>query len=220
MREDSKTAWRRYVLELCVVFFGVTAAFLLNSWRDNRQAASLEQDYLQNIQADLQKDRESLQENIDLLAEQKRMLGKFLAGQNGGSWTTDSTSTVVANSLTLSSFGGKSTTYESLKFSGHLSYIKNFDLRNRIVDYYESFSEIQKVEELLYFWVTQNLTPFYIVHFDMMRFRFTDDSMLDDVTFKNRMFGLRVLLQQNLTAYRDLLAANKTLLENLNQNET
>lgn len=211
----SLTNWRHYLLELCVVFFGVTAAFVLHSWRDNHQISALQDNYLQGVHSDLEQDRASLQEGISMLQENKRMLEKFLSGPREN-WSIDSTSTVVANSLALASFDGKSTTYESLKFSGHLSHIKDFDLRNLIVNYYESFSNVQKVEELLHYWVTQNLTPFYIENFDMMRFRFRDDTVLDDVRFKNRMFGLRVLLMQNLTAYRELLAANEKLLERLN----
>ncbi len=215
-KTDRSIRWKHYLLELFVVFFGVMAAFVLSSWRESRQNDTLQYDYLRSIYTDLQQDQESLDENVQLMMDHKRMLDKFLSDPGEG-WTSDSTSVVIANSLSLIEFMGKTSTYESMKFSGQLGLIDDVDLRNEIVDYYESFSTIELLEETTTYWITQNLSPFYLEKFDMATFQFIDPETVNQITFKNRMFGYSVILQQHLLIYEELRESNQQLLEYLRE---
>lgn len=218
MSSNSKRSipWRSYFIELLVVFIGVMSAFLLSNWGENRRDQTLEENYLMSIYSDLEEDYLSLDENISTMTEHLRILDKFLF-EKGQGWSEDSTSVVIANSLALIKFSGKSSTYESMKYSGHLSLIDEFELRNQIVDYYESYSVTDLLEETYTFWITQSLSPFYVENFDMFSFEFIRPEDVEEVPFQNRMFGYRVLLQQNLNAYRDLRDSNVQLHELLRE---
>lgn len=212
----NKKTWRIYLIELFVVFFGVTSAFLLNSWRENRQIDKMERSYIENIYSDLIMDRDKLEEVIAIGEEHHRMLSRFLFDQ-GDDWTVDSTGTVLGYAMTVAAFEGKTTTYESLKYSGHLSHIRDFDLRTTIVDYYEFFENVRVVEGLHQYWITQNMSPFLVEHFNMRQFRFEDESIIDSIAFQNRMHGLFVLLSQNLGVYREIQELNNMLTEMLEE---
>jgi len=204
--------WRYYLLELLVVFVGVTGAFLLNTCRENRIATTQAQHYLESIKSDLGEDRENLKENIAFLQENNRMLGKFLYNQ-GSDWVRDSTMTVLANSMQLVAFSGKSSTYESMKYSGHLTLISDFETRTAIVSYYESFATIALKDGLAQEWTTGKIVEMLLEKMDMRRGVLIDDSIFDELFFLNRYSGLLVLLDQNLKAYIDLLEKNESLLE-------
>ncbi len=204
--------WRYYLLELLVVFVGVTGAFVLNTWRENRIAKTQANDYLKNIRADLLEDQENLKGNIDFLAENNRMLKKFLEAR-GDDWTTDSTRVVLANSIQLVAFTGKSSTYESMKYSGHLTLIKDFNSRTAIVSYYESFVTIALKDQLTIDWATGQIIDMFLEKIDMRLFVVMDDSIFDELSFLNRLNGLWALLNQNIEAYTNLLEHNQRLME-------
>jgi hypothetical protein len=220
MSKNEKTSppksLRYYLLELLVVFLGVTMAFMLGNWRENRQISSLERHYIQNIYSDLEQDRESLDEILHIVEGQLSMLEKYLYSP-GDDWTVDSTSEVIVNSLLMVNFYGTSSTYESLKYSGHLSYIKDFDTRKQIVTYYENFLIVGIVEDLSQKWLLETLTPYYIEHFDLVRGRFIDDATGDDDRLKNMLQGLYVLTHQRDATYRNLLNDNRTLYQTLDE---
>lgn len=206
--------WQRYLLELLVVFFGVTAAFLLNSWRENRQTATLEQSYLRFIASDLRQDRELLEALIASRGDHDRAFQGFL-GNPAQDRTVDVVLSVIAGSLDVTRFAGKSTTYESMKYSGHLSVIGDIELRSKIVDYYESFSHAAVLDALVADYAQQYLIPFYMEHLDMAQIEATDFSVLTGRSYANRLQGLRTLAAQTLTTYREMLDENDRLLSAL-----
>jgi hypothetical protein len=213
-KKRSYKNWRYYLLELFVVFIGVMGAFLLNTWRENRISTSLSENYLESIRADLQEDHETLKENINLLQDKILLLSRFLYNK-GDDWTMDSTNLALGNAMSIVTFSGKSSTYESMKYSGHLNLIRDFNTRTAIVSYYESFSKAAIVDELTKQWVTVKLVDLFLEEMDMRTGAFLDDSIFNELSFWNRFNGLLVLLNQNSTAYNELLGKNQLVLEML-----
>lgn len=209
-KQPSKN-WKYYLLELLVVFVGVTGAFLLNTWRENRIARTQVNNYMESLRADLREDQETLKENIEFLTSNNRMLRKFTE-YPGEDWTTDSTRLVLYNSFQLVSFRGKSSTYESMKYSGHLTLISDFDTRTAIVGYYEAFPTIALMDDLALEWTTAQILETYLDKIDFRTLEVIDSSIFNELSFLNRLSGLWALLNQNLSAYTELLEENKILL--------
>ena len=60
MKKKNNSNWKYYIIELLVVFVGVTAGFLLNAWRQENAELKLEQKYLNSFYNDLTSDENSL----------------------------------------------------------------------------------------------------------------------------------------------------------------
>ena len=58
--------WQKLALELFVVFLGVTAGFILNGWREQRQEQVLEQKYLARFFNDVRQNIEDLEEFVSV----------------------------------------------------------------------------------------------------------------------------------------------------------
>lgn len=52
-KKSKKYNWQRLILELLVVFLGVTAGFLLNNWRMKAQKYQLEKTYITGFLRDV-----------------------------------------------------------------------------------------------------------------------------------------------------------------------
>jgi len=204
--------WKFYFLELMVVFIGVTSAFLLNTWWENQLDKNQANEYIKSIKLDLAEDHESLTENLEFLKNSTEKLKRFLYDQ-GDHWTDDSTMVVVSNSLQLVFFSGKTSTYESMKYSGHINLIRDFELRTALVSYYEGFSHIAFLDDLSQQWITGQLLELFLENMDMSKGIFLDTSIFGELTFINKYSGLLVLLDQNYRAYEQLLEENKKLTE-------
>jgi hypothetical protein len=60
----TKVNWREHFVELLVVFIGITAAFMLNSWRENSKVKALEEKYLRSFESDIIADARALESTI------------------------------------------------------------------------------------------------------------------------------------------------------------
>jgi hypothetical protein len=134
-----RTNWKGYIVELVVVFIGITGAFLLNNWRENAKDIQLEMKYLHTLSSEVTGDTANLEAGIEDKELKLEKIRKYIMHIKSGSATIDSAAVLVSTILSISTFGINSSTYESMKYNGTLNLIRNFELRQKIVNYYESF---------------------------------------------------------------------------------
>ena len=124
--------WKNHLIELVVVFIGITAAFTLNNWQENRKTAQLQNKYIESLFQDLENDCSELSNLIhfydNALHAIKRL--EILAAQT--KTRNDSMNYYAQNLLVLNAFIPQKATYESLKTSGDLKIIDDFDLKRKI----------------------------------------------------------------------------------------
>ncbi|MEC9359052.1 MAG: DUF6090 family protein [Pseudomonadota bacterium] len=202
--------WRALVLELGVVFFGVTAAFLLNNWNEGRQQQHRAQKYLQGFAQDLASDRQQLEQLLPGLDTKLKALDSLIfAPDEQAPWTPEQAFDVfrhiVANVVAVPTRG----TYETLRNSGSLSLISDYALRATLVEYYEQLPLVENKVDLLQDWTLNRVMPFAIEHFDIVQSRVLDPEAVSGPRFRNLALSYRSLLQQQRDAYRELLDANR-----------
>jgi hypothetical protein len=215
--DNSRISWHKYILELLVVFLGITLAFMMDSWKETRKDVELEQKYLHSFQSDLQKDAEGLTSIVNDCDTTLTILDNFIPLLGTDDLIADSTGTVLNKMASYNSFYPELATYESIKNSGNLGLISNYELKEEFVKYYQMLHEKNLVDEVYALFLSEYILPFFFAQVDMIRGQYMDQNTVEDKEFSNLVLGFTQLLQQKRDIYNDILEANKALAESLKQ---
>lgn len=151
--------WFAVVLDTFVVIFGVFLGFQINEWNNERKDALKGESYLERIAGELEQDIRFF-DNIIRSNESGMENAQFLLDtlKNEALVQEDPTRFITSLAFVGSSFvvNVNNNTIEEIKFSGNLELIKNEELRNDIINYYdfievtENFSHMRMDSETEY----------------------------------------------------------------------
>jgi len=204
-----KFNWLNYLAELVVVFLGISAAFMLDGWRQSYQDRQLEQKYFQSFYSDLLADSENLKAVIPSNQHKLKRTGYFLSGEGG--YKVDSVKAILADMMAIELFDRKQSTYESIKNGGNLNVISEYDLKEDLVRYYESFKLADRIESLYLDWLSAYAIPYVYENMDIKSQKLISLHKTRDHHFNNTVAGYFALLNQNIEVYELLLAKNDSL---------
>ena len=198
-----KIDWTNYLIELVVVFVGITAAFMLNNWREDYKERRLEGKYLTSFYRDVAADSENLQDIIPANEMKRRRVGHFLEKViNRPNWPVDSAVVIIADILTIHYYDPQSGTYESIKNSGSLGILSDYKLREELIDYYEGLQEVSDKERVYRQWLDAFAIPFIYENVDIMNQETRSEIAMRSYRFSNLVAGYLALLSQNLEVYK------------------
>jgi hypothetical protein len=205
-----KINWLDHLVNLIVVVTGITLAFTLNSWKDNKQRDKIESDYLSSLIKDLDLDIIELDTLIDQDKIQLITLGYFFK-INETSTLNDSVNLAFSQLGSFNSFEGQNVTYESLKYSGKMESLWELDMRIKILEnYHSSYNAINSIEEYYQKNYDNNILPLFI---DELSSDYSTEQLRTTILgprFK-QIVGLHIsFLKQKITAYVD---AHKTSMQ-------
>ena len=144
-----KVTWEDHFVELVVVFLGITLTFTLESWRDARKEADLEQKYLVSFLNDLESDKadyDSLYTHTERVqTDVQRLTDMF---RQKVDVHPDTSVALLARSLSIGQLPRNHSTYASLTGSSNLSLITNYECQQKIVNYYQSLDQASLVMEV------------------------------------------------------------------------
>ena len=210
-----KINWKNYFIELIVVFIGITAAFLLNNWREDYQSNELESKYLNSIKNDVVQDSISVNEILKLNEEKEVKFKKYIASAIKGISSIDSAVILFQDILTIPKFYPQSNTYESIKYSGNLNLISDYNLREEITNYYESFTTINSQQEMTVEFINNYATKFVFKNINILNRQIINKKNVDFNEVNNIIVGYYVLLEQNIKLEKEIVIRNKELLKKL-----
>jgi hypothetical protein len=128
----------RYLLyalgEIVLIVIGILLALQVDSWREEQANTAREADVLAQIRADLQKDISELDRFVD---SRINRTVPYLTSVYEKEWDTIPLDSLQLIGTTYFAFLPFTSAYEGLKSSGDLSAIRNGDLRDDIISYYE-----------------------------------------------------------------------------------
>jgi len=215
---NKKIDWLNHTLELVVVFISITAAFMLENWRENRKERQLEQKYLDSFRDDLSADAGVLNAIIPANAAKLERAAKFLwVEMKNNNWPVDSAAVILANMMTVDPFQRKKSTYESVKNSGSLGVLSDYEMRAKLVLYYDSFEDVGIKEKLYFDWLNAFVFPFINNHVDIAAQKILSVQAVRGPLFKNLLVGYYALLQQNLQTYQSMNRMNAAVRAKLSQ---
>ncbi|MDX2362435.1 MAG: hypothetical protein QNK23_16625 [Crocinitomicaceae bacterium] len=204
-RKERKYNWGNLILELFVVFLGVTAGFLLNNWTSNQDEHALEQKYINGFYEDVVQNISVLEESTIGDSLWLIRTGYFMEQLANGTLNTDSAAIGVSLVVEVSKFTARQGTYEDITNSGNLSIISDFDLKKGIVDYQESYKGVQFMDDFFYEFAGEYVTPFVMREFNLVQGELKNPEMSSSVAYSNMFAGCVSMRSQRFQVYKEFL---------------
>ena len=133
-------SWFTVLIEILVVVVGIFIGLQVDGWNDYRKERILERRYLERLSEELIQDIDEMQYGIEL-ANTRRAMGELLIKslQNPSAARDDPTKYITAIEQAGYTFlpAINDSTFEEIKFGGHLGIIQNEGLRTSIAAYYK-----------------------------------------------------------------------------------
>ena len=218
-KQSNSINWTKLLLELMVVFLGVSAGFLLQNRKEDSGNRELEQKYIQGFVSDVNLNIEDLREAIEedsLLLEDTKYAIPLIIND---SLSLDSANSLIGRVAKFSEFTAHVITYENITNSGSLNLISKYEMRHQIVEYHKSFEDFKLLE--LYFrnHISNDFMPFLINRYDIFNQELEDYATVKTLRFHN-IFAIHFsLTQQRLEGYKRLLKESEEIKKILEDKE-
>lgn len=207
--------WSALLLEMVVVFLGVTAGFLLNNWQSERAAEDLKQKYIidftNDTEANIEQLSESLQEDSLWMNRARPLI--IMIGKK--QLPADSANAAVRLITQLDNSSYQTSAYENITNSGNLNLIEDYALRKQIVDYYLAIEGMTFIQEYFKDYFNEFVLPFIFAHYQTFSAKLSDPAVRNTTQFQNVHLGYFSMVQQSMAARQELLAKSMALKEAL-----
>jgi len=211
----SKTSWLKLILELIVVFIGVSAGFLFDNFREERSNRKLEDKYLESFYNNVLVDSVELQNMIRSNQNNIYISGRTVALMQAGTCTNDSALLAFGVMATYNNLNMEDATYESVVNSGNLGLISDFGIREKIVYYYRSHEDMRYVEKVYNDYISSYILPYVTKKLDFITGEFVKEFSANDTEFRNITAGYNTLSSQKMEIVQTLDSLNTDLKNSL-----
>lgn len=158
-----KTSFRPYLIDLIVVIAGISIAFTLDNWSQNKKEAQQEQLYLQALREDLISDQKSLQSLMDSSGVLMGNIGQTFQMIYSNTPVSSFENRHIISTYVAPYFSINNGTYNALINSGDLKTISSFEVKKGLADHYNvAYSEIRNVDEFIRSLVDNHLYPYML----------------------------------------------------------
>lgn len=214
----SRIKWGEHLVELLVVIIGISIAFAIENYSANRKEKGQELLHLKGIADDLQTDLRSFEENIGYNQNTLRFLKRFNELISARDRTHDSLNFLLLRAGWISNYDPRDISYQSLKSSGGLDKITNFELRRTLVYHYE-----QKLNQVAFLNgmhsrnLEQYVTPILLRYSDFTSRDRVDPSFYNTRENANVFSGLEGLLTNKIQEYEEVLGFTENMLKEVQE---
>ncbi|MEP5613568.1 MAG: DUF6090 family protein [Cyclobacteriaceae bacterium] len=210
--------WFDHIANLLVVILGISIAFYLESYKEVKANKAQERKYMASLVEDLQSDLAAL----DTLGEINKSIANAIVNLSnasiGSPFDSDSLVGYLLGTQYNPPFSPQLTTYESLKASGRMDLISDFDIRNKVVELYEQYYRGTKQYDDA---INENLRdfykPFYMKNIVFTGRRTISTEFLTTTEFRNIMFAYRYLFLAKSEFYNQVRLEVDSTLQSLKQ---
>ena len=210
-----KYDWQKLLLELVVVFLGVTAGFLLNNWQNQKQTSSLEKKYLNGFLQDANANISELNNAVKADSLWLHNVKPKLLDLRNGKLKPDSANGLFKMIVNISKADIKTGTYDAIVNSGNMNIISNYVIKKQIVDYSSSISGTRYIEDYFYQYFNEFVMPFVFSNYNILKGAFDNPGIIKTTKFSNVVTGYYSMVQQRLASYKKLLDDSLKLRDKL-----
>ncbi len=192
----------KLVLELFIVFLGVSGGFFLNNWGIQQDEMELEDKYLNAFTQDLDYNIPELEGAIkkdSLWLEQAK---PYLQSFANNEFIKDSSLSILQLVVQYVQVDMRKGTYTELSYSGNLNLIRDFALKGEIVQYHLDLEGVKFLDDHLYKYFNEFIMPIMINEFDMIKAEFINADFTNTPKFSNVVAGYYSMIRQRLDKYK------------------
>lgn len=212
MKSKVKIDWSDFLLEIVSVFIGITIAFAVDNWKEEKNNKKIEKAYLTGISEDIDKDINSLKRIIwfDSLAiiYCRQIIDDFEKNQ----LPTDSIVKYIGTNTWVSRFTSTTSNFESLKFSNSFNLISNKVLLTKLIETYNFQNVISTWDSDFQFFNQTHLEPIlydsYVPfhnYFDKDSFPADDHSITNNAHLLKKVMACHDWRKEQLRLYKSYL---------------
>ena len=197
--------WGDKLIDILVVVLGITIAFALNNWRENRQNATLEQQYLSNLKEDLVKDSITLDYSINYADELFSSIGRIQRLANRSS-NADSIAIYLQDvgNDNLLIFKPEDYSYNTLQQTGSITIIVNDSIPKSLFQLHDTYELLEIQTDMGFRYQYERLFPYYY-NYDYQIKKTIDNQLYLTSEFRNTILFYASNLRERRRLMRDAL---------------
>ncbi|WP_458628412.1 DUF6090 family protein [Winogradskyella sp. PC D3.3] len=149
MEKNKTSKYFKYAIgEIVLVVIGILIALQINTWNENRKNSQYEENYLQRILSDLNKDQTELEMHFNIDTLKLDAFTQIMRTLRTNSIKSNQQAFLgaLSNIQRTNWFEGNDVVFSEMKFSGKLALIASEELRESIQNYYKHVEEVIKQE--------------------------------------------------------------------------
>lgn len=212
----SKFSLKTVLLEIFIVIVGISIAFWLNNWGEERKERKLETEFLKTLRSDLATDSAAFAYQIEQNERNLHHVNRFVSTLRNKDYENDSINWYIGSFLNRNNWIINANTFEILKSGGKLDIIQDFDLRSEISQFFRirtyqtewMLDVIQTFQDnQMNVYLTKN-TDYFIQYQPQKDF-------VKDTEFQNLLASWADLTDEKLVLYEDILKEITYLISKL-----
>jgi hypothetical protein len=203
--------WLDHLIELVVVFLGVTASFVLLNVGNSKNERAMESKYIEGFRSDISENIIQLRDQIEgdsaWIENNTYAVHAILEGR----LSSDSANSIVQGMAYFSRFAPQNTTYLNLINSGNLGIIQDYNLRQDLIGYHKKLDDSGLLEDYFHDYSTRNFIPFMMKNYSMYTRKLIKADAYRSPEFENLFGSYYSFKQQRLDNYLELLEHSNQL---------
>lgn len=210
-------SWYIPIIELLVVFLGVTSGFVLQNYGDNKKDKMMEENYLEGFRSDVRANMDMLLTQIEDDSTWLAQIDYAIYQVMDNTLSYDSACNLMIGMASFSRFKKQNITYINMINSGNLGLIRNYDLRQEIVAYHKSLDDFDVVEEYFKNYSQTIFIPYMLETMDAFTAKFSSREEAKSLRFRNAFAAIISFKQQRLEGYLELMTESKQIMQILDK---
>jgi hypothetical protein len=201
-------------MELLVVILGISIAFGIENYAANRKQKAEELRHLQGIVDDLETDLGMFKEFAGYTDSTLKYVRRFNQLIYARETKNDSINFLLIRAGWISNYDPRNISYNSLKASGNLDKLTNFDLRKRIVGHYEhKMKSVYFQNDIHERYLEARITPIQLKYSDFTSATKVERDFFNHREIRNVFAGLEGQLVNKYDNYIEAMGFTKEILD-------
>ena len=199
---------KRYILyaigEILLVMIGISLAFQLNNWNDNRIRNNNEKTYYKNIKDQIAGDRNLIQKQIhfnDRYLEEFDYANEIIEANDRSK--LDTLGKIMRNLTQYSDFDRQGNIYETLVNSGEIKILRNLDIVNGLRYLEEKYLYINRMENIHYDVILNHVIIFINPIINLSQAEIQDVESTYSFEFQNLIVSVLQVMEEKNQVYHD-----------------
>lgn len=200
-----KLSLKMVVLEIFIVIVGISIAFWLNNWGEERKERTLETEFLKTLRSDLASDSAAFVYQVGQNQRNVKHLNAFVNILRKKDYANDSISWYTGVFLNRNNWIINDNTYEILKSGGKLDIISDFQLRSDISIFYRIRTfQTERILDVIQTFTDNQLHKYLTQKTDYFIRNNPDKAFVRDTEFQNLLALWMEFSEQKLGLYEEI----------------